>query len=112
MNRWYKQLQKLAVETRTKNAAFFKTNHGDPRLSAELEKIWRDYDNGIEAIRGDIAENVRQNLLSKNALTSFDTVISGLTLLSGRQGGDWVGNPSGTALFGAETVISAAGTME
>ena len=99
------------METRTKNAAFFKTNHGDPRLSVELEKIWRDYDNGIEAIRKDIAEQVRENLLSKNALTNFDNVVGGLTLISGRQGGDWVGNPSGTALFGAETVISAAGTL-
>ena len=111
MNRWYKQLQELAVRTREKNAAFFKTNHGDPRLSAELEEIWRDYDSGVLAIRRDIAEHVRENLLSKNALTNFDNVVSGLTLISGRSGDDWVDNPSGTALFGAETVISAAGPL-
>ena len=111
MNRWYKQLQELAVRTREKNAAFFKANHGDPRLSAELEKIWRDYDSGVETIRRDIAANVRDGTLDKSALTNFDNVVGGLTLISGRSSGDWVGNPSGTALFGAETVISAAGPL-
>ena len=113
MNRWYKQLQELAVRTREKNAAFFKANHGDPRLSAELEKIWRDYDNGVAAIRGDIAANVRDGALDKFALSAFDEVVHGLSMTSRRSnndwiGGDWMNAPSGCELMGAEAIIAAA----
>ena len=113
MNRWYKQLEKLAVDTRKANTAFFEVNRGDQRGNSELEKIWNRYDNGVAAIRGDIAANVRDGMLDKFALSAFDEVVHGLSMTSRRSnndwiGGDWMNAPSGCELMGAEAIIAAA----
>lgn len=109
MNRWYKKLQSQAIDTRKRNADYFRRNPGtEARLDPEYSAIWEAFDREAAAIRRDIEHNVDSGDIGKASLSMYDEVVRSLNEMASRNGNDWTDTPSASALVGCEAIFAVA----